>query len=60
MAVFQLSCKGPEQKLIKVNGRFLLALMALDKSLYELSFTIQCKGKKAIILLIFLGNLRHR
>lgn len=60
MAVFQLSCKGPEQKLIKVNERFLLALMALDKALYKLSFTILCKGKKAIILLIFPGNLRHR
>lgn len=60
MAVFQLSCKGAEQKRIKVNESFLLALMALDKTLYELSFAIQCKGKKAIILLIFLGNLRHR
>jgi len=60
MAVFQLSCKGPEQKHIKGSERFLLALMALDKTLYELSFTIQCKSKKAVILLIFLGNLRHR
>lgn len=60
MAVFQLSCKGPEQKLITVNEIFLLALMALDKALYESNFTIQCKGKKAIILLIFLGNLRYR
>lgn len=51
MAVFQLSCIRPEQKLIKVNERFLFALMALNKVLCELTCTIQCKGKKTIILL---------
>lgn len=48
MAVFQLSCKRPEQKLIKVNERFLLALMALDKDLYELSFKIQYRAKNLL------------